>query len=51
MVRAGEKILVDKKKIKLAPGEMESVTLTADMISSIESSEISFSLEDKGGKA
>ena len=51
VVKAGEKILVDKKKIKLAPGEMESVTLTADMISSVESGEISFSLLDKGGNA
>ena len=51
VVKAGEKILVDKKKIKLAPGEMESVTLTADMISSVPSGEISFSLLDKGGMA
>ena len=51
VVRAGDKILIDKKKIKLAPGEMESVTLTADMISSIGECEISFSLLDKGGNA
>ena len=51
VVKSGDKVLVDKKKIKLAPGEMESVLLTADMISSVESGEISFSLLDKGGKA
>ena len=51
VVRAGDKILIDKKKIKLAPGEMESVTLTGDMISSIGECEISFSLLDKGGNA
>ena len=51
VVKSGDKVLVDKKKIKLAPGEMESVVLTADMISSIESGEITFSLLDKGGKA
>ena len=41
---------IDKKKIKLAPGEMKSVTLTAQMIEDISSGEISFSLEDVGGK-
>ena len=51
VVKSGDKVLVDKKKIKLAPGEMESVLLTADMISSVESGEISFPLLDKGGKA
>ena len=50
VVRDGDRIIVDKKKIKLAPGEMESVTLTADMIEKISSGEISFSLEDIGGK-
>ena len=50
VVRDGDEIIIDKKKIKLAPGEMESVTLTADMIEKISSGEISFSLEDIGGK-
>ena len=49
VVKIGDKILIDKKKIKLAPGEMESVVLTADMISEIKDGEISFSLLDKGG--
>ena len=51
VVRDGDRVLIDKKKIKLAPGEMESVLLTADMIASIQSGEISFSLLDAGGKA
>ena len=51
VVREGERVILEKKKIKLAPGEMESVTLTADMIEGI-SSDITFSLEDaKGGRA
>ncbi len=50
VVRDGDRILIDKKKIKLAPGEMESVTLSADMIEKITSGEISFSLEEIGGK-
>ncbi len=32
VVRAGDEVLVKRKKQKLAPGEMETVTLTADMI-------------------
>jgi len=51
VVRDGDRVLIDKKKIKLAPGEMESVLLTAEMISSLQSGEISFSLVDAGGKA
>ena len=51
VVRDGDRVLIDKKKIKLAPGEMESVVLTAEMISSLQSGEISFSLLDVGGKA
>ena len=51
VVRDGERVIVDKKKIKLAPGEMESVVLTEEMIADIKSAELSFSLEDVGGKA
>lgn len=50
VVRDGDKIIVDKKKIKLAPAEMESVTVTADMLKSVSSGELSFSLEEVGGK-
>ncbi|MBO7304886.1 MAG: FAD-dependent oxidoreductase [Clostridia bacterium] len=31
-VKIGDKVVISKKKQKLAPGEMETVTLTADMI-------------------
>ena len=46
VVRAGERVLLDKKKQKLAPGEMETVRLTADMIRGIEGAKISVSLEE-----
>ena len=47
VVRAGEKILLEKKKQKVAPGEMETVILTKDMISSLGAKNtITFSLED-----
>ena len=49
-VKDGDKVILEKKKIKLAPGEMESVLLTADMIAAVESGKLSFSLVDtKGG--
>ena len=50
VVRDGDKIIVDKKKIKLAPAEMESVTLSAEMLGAVESGTLSFSLEEVGGK-
>ena len=45
VVRDGEKVVYSKKKQKLAPGEMETVTVTADMIKAIESGSLSFSIE------
>ena len=42
----GERVLFSKKKLKLAPGEMESVTLTADMLSSLTTNTITVTLED-----
>ena len=45
VVRDGEKVIYSKKKQKLAPGEMETVTVTADMIKAIESGSLSFSIE------
>ncbi len=45
VVRDGDKVLVSKKKQKVAPGEMEALTLKADLIKGIESDTISFSLE------
>ena len=47
VVRDGDRVLVDKKKQKLAPGEMETVTLSADQLRSVESGVLSFSVEDK----
>lgn len=47
VVRDGERVLLEKKKQKVAPGEMETVILTAEMLSSCdENSTITFSLED-----
>ena len=49
VLRGGDKVILEKKKIKLAPGEMESVTLSKDMIASLSNDEIFFSLEDVKG--
>ncbi len=45
VVRAGDRVLLAKKKQKLAPAEMEKVLLTADMLSSAVGESISFSIE------
>ncbi len=44
VVKSGDKILINKKKQKVAPGEMETVMLKADMLSDI-SDKLTFSLE------
>ena len=50
IVKDGDKILINKKKQKLAPGEMESVTLNAEMLSGV-GDKLCFSLElDKNGE-
>ena len=46
VVRDGDRVILEKKKQKLAPGEMETVKLTADMIAGITSGAISLSLEE-----
>ena len=46
VVREGERVILEKKKQKLAPGEMETVKLTAEMIEGIKSGEIKVSLEE-----
>ena len=46
VVRDGERVILEKKKQKLAPGEMETVKLTAEMIRGIESGRIVISLEE-----
>ena len=45
VVRDGENIIVNKKKQKVAPGEMETVTLTKEMIEKLEGDVLSFSIE------
>ena len=45
VVREGDNVLISKKKQKVAPGEMETLTLTKDMIAGIKAGEISFSIE------
>lgn len=45
VVRGGDKVLVNKKKQKVAPGEMETVTLTPQMIADSKGDKIFFSLE------
>ena len=45
VVKDGENVIVNKKKQKVAPGEMETVTLTAEMIKGITTGALSFSIE------
>ena len=45
VVRDGENVLINKKKIKVAPGEMETVTVTPEMISGMKGNTLSFSIE------
>ena len=45
VLRDGDKILLSHKKQRLAPAEMERVTLSAEMLSSIESGEVALSIE------
>ncbi len=44
-VTDGEKVLISRKKQKVAPGEMETLTLKADMLSGVESGALSFGIE------
>ena len=41
----GDKVIVSKKKQRLAPAEMEKVELTKDVIASLSGGELSFSIE------
>ena len=45
-VRDGENLIINKKKQKVAPGEMETVTLTADMIKNLSGDTLSFAIEE-----
>ena len=47
VVNEGERVILEKKKQKVAPGEMETVILTADMLTACkDGATITFSLED-----
>ncbi|MBQ8849187.1 MAG: FAD-dependent oxidoreductase [Clostridia bacterium] len=45
VVRDGDEVLISKKKQKVAPGEMETLTLTKDMIAGVKTGALSFSIE------
>ena len=45
VVRDGDYIIVSKKKQKVAPGEMETVKITSQMLTDIKSGKLSFSIE------
>ena len=45
VVRDGDEVLVSKKKQKVAPGEMETVTLTKEIVAGIKTGTLSFSIE------
>ena len=45
VVRDGDEVIISKKKQKVAPGEMETVTLTKDMVAGVKTGALSFSIE------
>ena len=45
VVRDGDRVIISKKKQRLAPAEMEKVELTKDIIASLSGGELSFSIE------
>ncbi len=45
VVRDGDRVIISKKKQKLAPAEMEKIELTGDMIAALSGGEISFAIE------
>ena len=45
VVRDGDNVIINKKKQKVAPGEMETVTLTREMIENMSGNTLSFSIE------
>ena len=45
VVKDGENVIINKKKQKVAPGEMETVTLTKAMLASLTGAELSFGIE------
>ena len=45
VVRDGDNVIISKKKQKVAPGEMETVTITREMIENVSGDTLSFSIE------
>ena len=45
LAKGGDDVIVNKKKQKVAPGEMETVKLTSDMLSAVKSGKLTFSIE------
>ena len=45
VVKDGDNVLINRKKQKVAPGEMETVTLTEKMLSEVKSDTLSFGIE------
>ena len=43
VVKSGDKVILEKKKAKVAPGEMEAITLKEKMLNDVK--ELSFNLE------
>ena len=50
VVRSGDKELISKKKLKLAPGEMETVVLDEEMLKIAEGGKLEFSVECEEGR-
>ena len=46
IVRSEDKVLLDKKKLKLAPGEMETVTVKGEDIATLDGKTLTVVLED-----
>ena len=45
VVRDGDKVIISKKKQKLAPAEMEKVELSSELISQLSGDGLSFAIE------
>ena len=45
VVKDGDNALISKKKQKVAPGEMESIKLSAELLGSLQGDSLSFGLE------
>ena len=45
VVKDGENVIINKKKQKVAPGEMETVILTEKMLGDIKGDKLSFEIQ------